>query len=141
MSSQQPIERLPLSQRYQLLLMDSISYIGEEARGQIVVSGSHGGSAAVRYAIPVRPLLAAFNDAGRGKEDAGVTGLTMLADVGLAAVAVQHTSARIGEAQDTWESGVISVVNGPAAQMGFRAGQKLQDAVRAWVQGQSAPNR
>jgi hypothetical protein len=134
MSSQQPIERRTLSAHFQLLLMDSISYIGEDARGQIVVSGSHGGSAAVRYAIPIRPRLAVFNDAGGGKDDAGIVGLTMLEAAGIAALAVQHTSARIGEALDTWESGVISVVNGPAAALGFRPGQALQQAVRAWAQ-------
>ena len=47
-----------------LLLLDSIAFVGGDAHGAVVVSGSHGGSSAARYAIAMRPLLTAFNDAG-----------------------------------------------------------------------------
>ncbi len=116
-----------------IILLDSISYIAEDARDQIVVSGSHGGSAAARYALPVRPRLVVFNDAGVGKDQAGIVGLAMLDEVRVAAVAVAHTSARIGEAADTWESGIIAHVNQAAARLGLRPGMRLQESIaRLW---------
>ncbi len=117
----------------QIILLDSISYIAEDARDQIVVSGSHGGSAAARYALPIRPRLVVFNDAGVGKDGAGIAGLTMLDEAEIAAVAVAHTSARIGEATDTWVAGIIAHVNQTAARLGLRPGARLQEAImRLW---------
>ena len=112
-----------------LMLLDSIAAAGEPARGAVVVSGSHGGASAARYAIAVRPLLTAFNDAGVGKDDAGIAGLSMLQAAGLAALTVSHTSARIGEACSTLEEGIVSHVNAAAAALGARPGQRLRNLV------------
>jgi hypothetical protein len=113
--------------RRPLLLLDSIAAVGPEGAGCVVVSGSHGGSSAARYAIAARPLLTVFNDAGGGKDDAGIAGLAMLQAEGLAAVAVAHTSARIGEAHSTLDDGVISHANAGAASLGARPGLRLRD--------------
>ncbi len=112
-----------------LVLMDSISTIGRADRGAVVVSGSHGGSAAGRFAIAHHPLLVVFNDAGVGKDRAGILALGQLDTAGIAAVAVAHDSARIGDAADTWESGIVSYVNETAADMGLRAGDRLKHAL------------
>ncbi len=122
-------QTISLPSGIRVFLMDSISYITDEAREQVVVSGSHGGSAAARYAIEVKPLLVVFNDAGVGKDRAGIAGLVMLQEWGVAAVAVAHTSARIGDAQDTWEHGVIAHVNARAAEIGLRPGIRVQNAI------------
>ncbi|HFB38803.1 MAG TPA: hypothetical protein ENJ76_00090 [Oceanithermus sp.] len=114
-----------------VFLLDSVTEGGEEQTGQVVVTGSHGGVSAARYALRYRPLLVVFNDAGIGKDEAGVAGLGILEEAGLAAVAVAHTSARIGEARDTWESGVISRANAPAQALGLEPGQKLREAIRS----------
>ena len=112
-----------------VFLLDSVTEGGEEQTGQVVVTGSHGGVSAARYALRYRPLLVVFNDAGIGKDEAGVAGLGILEEAGLAAVAVAHTSARIGEARDTWESGVISRANAPARALGLKPGLSVQEAV------------
>jgi hypothetical protein len=112
-----------------LILMDSISYIAPEDAGAIVVSGSHGGSAAGTYALSVPLAAAFFNDAGGGKDNAGVIALAMLAEHGVPAAAVAHTSARIGDAADTWDNGVISHVNAPAAARSIQVGMTVQTAV------------
>lgn len=120
-------------------VMDSISYVGPEDAGAIVVSGSHGGASSARYAL-AQPLAAAFfNDAGGGKDGAGVAGLALLDTVALPAAAVAHTSARIGDAEDTWAAGVLSAVNQAAAAAGLRAGMALQEAVARLVAGAGAP--
>ena len=51
------------------------------------------------------------------------------ANVRIAAAAVAHHSARIGEAQDAWQHGVISHVNPAAAALGLAVGQRLSTAL------------
>lgn len=112
-----------------LVLLDSVAAVQPDARGAVVVSGSHGGTSAARYALAARPLLTVFNDAGIGKDEAGIVGLAMLQADGLAAAAVAHTSARIGDSQDTWDHGVISHVNEAARALGLAPGQPLKAAL------------
>ncbi len=57
--------------------------------------------------------------------------LLMLQAQGRAAAAVAHASARIGEARDTWEHGIVSRTNAAAHALGLRAGMRLRDAVDA----------
>ena len=116
-------------------LLDSVTEGGPGQTGAVVVTGSHGGVSAARYAAAYRPALVAFNDAGVGKDEAGVAGLALLERAQVAAVAVSAASARIGEAADTWASGVISRVNAPAAALGFRVGERLQRAVERYLAG------
>ena len=120
-----------------LILLDSIAAVGADARGAVVVSGSHGGSSAARYAIAARPLVTAFNDAGGGKDEAGIAGLAMMQAEGLAAVAVAHTSACIGEARSTFDDGIVSHANAAAAALGARPGLRL----REWLLGSERPAR
>ncbi len=115
-------------------LLDSVAEGGAVQTGELVVTGSHGGSSAARYALSFRPLLVVFNDAGVGKDGAGVAGLELLEREGLAAVAVDCESARIGEAADTWDSGVISHANVPAAELGFRVGERLREVAERFAE-------
>ena len=112
-----------------IVLMDSVALIGPEEDGQVVVSASHGGRSAAEYAGRQRPFAVFFNDAGIGKEGAGIAGLRLLEGAGVAAGAVGHLSARIGDARDTWESGVIAHVNRPAREAGFQPGAPLRRAI------------
>lgn len=109
-----------------LVLLDSVTQVGLAHAGQLVVTGSHGGASVVRYARAVRAWLYVFNDAGVGKDGAGIAALDLLAADGIAAVTVAHTSARIGEALDSWEHGVVSRLNAIAAGLGLQAGTPLR---------------
>ena len=112
-----------------VVLMDSISYLDASDAGQIVVSGSHGGLSSGRYAVEY-PLAACFlNDAGVGKDDAGIASLAMLDELGLACATYSSQTARIGDAADAWSSGVVSHVNRTARGLGFAAGERVADAV------------
>jgi hypothetical protein len=95
------------------------------------VCGSHGGVSAARYvlALPVRPHAVFFNDAGIGKDMAGIVGLAMLEQVGVIAAAYSHESACIGDAADGLDSGLLSRVNESAIRAGLRAGQRVTDVV------------
>jgi len=58
-----------------VVAMDSISLIGPENEGAIIVCGSHGGAISGAFAAKHPPALVVFNDAGGGKNDAGFTSL------------------------------------------------------------------
>jgi len=116
-----PIEAPPL------LLLDSVTQVEFGHAGRLVVTGSHGGASVVPYARAVRAWLYVFNDAGVGKDGAGIAALDLLQADGIAAVAVAHSSARIGEALDAWESGVVSHLNEAARALGLRDGAPLRD--------------
>ena len=111
------------------VLMDSVSYITDDNRGDIIISGSHGGTSSARYAIEAPAGAVFFNDAGVGKNSAGIKGLDQLAEKNIIAIAVRHTSAEIANAVDTYRSGIVSHVNRPAQQAGIRPGCAVADAV------------
>jgi hypothetical protein len=93
----------------------------------VLVTGSHGGASVVSYALAARPRLVVFNDAGVGLEQAGIASLAELQDAGIAACTVAHDSARIGEADSTLATGVISFANRAAAALGAAPGRPLRD--------------
>ncbi len=115
----------------QPVLIDSITQVTQDDAGKVVVTGSHGGVSAARYARAVAARLYVFNDAGIGKDEAGIAALALLEAEGRAAATVSHLSARIGEARDSWECGVISWVNAPAQRLGLRPGVALKLALAA----------
>ena len=113
----------------QTFVIDSISAVTFEMRGQIVITGSHGGVSAAHLALAHPPGLAVFNDAGMGLDKAGVKGLEILNEAGVAACTVSHETARIGEAESTLATGRISAVNSRAAAHGIRVGQTCAQAI------------
>lgn len=130
-----PHREVPPGSRLELL--DSIAYATPRMAGAVIVSGSHGGLSAARFAVDARPRLVVFNDAGGGLDDAGVSGLHWLGEQGIAAAAVGHMTARIGEARSTLSDGVVTRVNAPAAALGVRCGMRCEEAVA--VAGASDP--
>jgi hypothetical protein len=113
-----------------VILVDSITKVEQQDVGAIIVSASHGGQSSGEFALAVPLTAVFFNDAGIGKDAAGVTGLGMLDGRGVPACAVSHESGRIGDAADMWEHGIISRVNDAAAKRGARPGMAVQEAIR-----------
>lgn len=120
----------------QVLLMDSTAYADASDAGHIVVAGSHGGIAG-KYGGEVRLAGIFLNDAGFGKDRAGISSQAVFDEMGVPAASYSHLSARIGDGRDAWASGVISSVNRTAAALGFAVGEPLQGAIRR-VFGQAA---
>lgn len=120
--------------------LDSVGKLVPEDAGRILLIGSHGGlhggrvdSALDLAGKPVAAHAAAFNDAGIGIEDVGITRLPELDRRGVAAVTVGHMTARIGDGRSMYATGVISHANRCAVQVGARAGMRLKDWVdRLW---------
>ena len=116
-----------------ILLVDSITEVEAADKGKIVVSASHGGISSARFALEVPLALVFFNDAGIGKDEAGIAALAMLEDCGVPAACISHNSARIGDAHDMWDHGLISRVNQLAETAGIVVGEKLSLAALHFV--------
>ena len=116
-----------------VILMDSITKVSKEDEGQVVVSASHGGSSSGEFALEVPLKAVFFNDAGVGKEDAGIAALQMLQARSIAGGTVSHLSARIGDSQDMWDHGVISHLNDAARALGLSVNERLDVALKRLV--------
>jgi hypothetical protein len=123
-----PLSEGPLSALAPILTVDSITRVGPEAAGAVVVNGSHGGVYAAYVAAKLGVGAAIFNNAGVGRENAGIAGLDYLEAVGLPAAAVGHDTARIGDGSDMMARGVITHANHAAIALGGRPGMTCRDA-------------
>lgn len=111
-----------------IVTLDSNSMIRPEHKDAVVLTGSHGGLVGDLPAVK-HPVLAAFyNDAGVGKDQAGISRLPWLEEHGIAGAAVSAASARIGVGLDTYQSGVISFVNGLGQALGIKEGMTAKKA-------------
>jgi uncharacterized protein YunC (DUF1805 family) len=125
---------LPVTQLPTVLIADSITRVGTDAAGAVVINGSHGGIYATYLAAKLRVAAAVFNDAGVGRDEAGIAGLDYLAGLGIPAAAVGHETARIGDGSDMMARGLITHANSPAIALGCHAGMACRDAAAALQQ-------
>ena len=108
--------------------VDSASLLNSDDVGQILLTGSHGAlmGCEIASAIKYAGLACAFNDAGVGIDEIGITRLPALDGRNIAAVTVDCHSARIGDARSMWQTGIISHLNKTAADLGVKVGDSLQ---------------
>jgi hypothetical protein len=111
----------------EMVVLDSATELTRDHKDKIIVTGSPGSLSAGRYALEFPPKLIVFNDAGVGKDNAGIAALAQLEHFGIAALTVSAASARIADAEDALACGVISHLNKQAAQFGIGVGKLLQD--------------
>ena len=109
-------------------IADSITKLGPQFRGTVLIAGSHGGSYCGYLAALAGLRGVIFNDAGVGLDNAGIGALDYLQQVGMAAATVAHTSARIGDGADMFARGQISHCNTAAKVLGCTAGQPCREA-------------
>ncbi len=114
---------------------DSITKLGSQLRGTVLIAASHGG----RYCGYLAALSGLrgviFNDAGVGKDNAGIGSLDYLQGLGLAAATIAHTSARIGDGADMLKRGRISFCNEIARALGCEEGQMCGEAAEVLCNG------
>lgn len=122
-----------------ILVLDSITRLDESFRGKVLVAGSHGGVYASYLAALGRLRGVILNDAGVGKDNAGIGGLAYLDEMGMAAATVAHTSARIGDGADMMRRGVISHANAHATVAGCTVGMACR-AAAGCLQNASIPD-
>ncbi len=116
---------------------DSITKLGPQFRGAVLVAGSHGGSYCGYLAALAGLRGVIFNDAGIGLDNAGIGALDYLQRLGMAAATVAHTSARIGDGADMLTRGQISYCNATAEALGCTVGQICQEAAEIMQGGKA----
>ena len=104
------------------ILASTITTLPADIAGRVIVTGSHGGLYSGYLVLAAQARAAIFNDAGVGKDRAGIAALDLLQGHGKAAAAVSHNSARIGDADDMIAAGTISTANAIAAACGVTPG-------------------
>jgi hypothetical protein len=116
------------------LLAASVTKLASDAKGAVLITGSHGGRYPGVLAVSAGVRAAIFNDAGSGKDAAGIAALADLQALGIAAATASHQSCRIGDADDMMARGRISHANAAALACGVAIGQSCAEAAR-WLEG------
>lgn len=120
----------------QVICTDSIAFgLAVDRDRNVLCTAGHTGRSAVPYLERVRPLGFICSDGGRGRNDAGIAGLTIADGLGVAGATVDARTARMGDGLSTYHDGIISACNAAAAARGVRVGQPASDAARLLAAG------
>lgn len=119
-----------------IVLADTATKLGPEARGAVIVTGSHGGRYAGYLTLKMHPRAVIHNDAGIGKDEAGIAVLAMSAALEVAAATASHASCRIGDAADMIARGRISRANAAAARLGIVPDMSCREAAHRLLAAQ-----
>lgn len=112
----------------EVFILDSATQFDERHAGQVVITGSHGGVYPGYLAAKAHVLGVTFNDAGVGKDQAGVASLPYLDQLGIPAATIGYLTARIADGADIARRGVVSRVNETAKVLGCAPGQPVHGA-------------
>ena len=122
------------------LIFDSVTHLDDRHRGCVAHCASHGGVYAGYFAAKMGVAGVILNDAGIGREAAGLAGVKLLDDLGVPAAAISHRSARIGDGADGAARGRISFANSAASKLGLTVGQTCRDALSLLANADLAPS-
>jgi uncharacterized protein YunC (DUF1805 family) len=111
-----------------IVVADSAAAMDESTKGDVFVDGSHCGINVGEMTVHSGVGAMIGNDAGMGKNNAGIAALKMCDEQGIPAAAVAAMSAKIGSGMSTYEQGQISVVNAAAKKLGVSAGMSAREA-------------
>ena len=120
---------VPLSLPAATIVLDSVTHLQPEHCGRAALCASHGGRYAGWYAADRGVGGVILNDAGIGREGAGISGLEFLAGLRIPAACVSHRSARIGDGRHMLANGVLSFVNEPGRALGLEVGMTAEAAM------------
>ena len=111
-----------------VVVADSVTKPTADWCGAVLVAGSHGGVYAAYCAVRAGVRGVILNDAGKGKDDAGIGGAGYCDDISMPFAAVDTMSARIGDGADMAHRGVISTANRTARDLGVQPGLTVAEA-------------
>jgi hypothetical protein len=104
--------------------------ITEKIPNDVICSGANSSRVMSDGVIRMGAKGAIANDAGIAKNNSAVEGVMLLGERGVPAASVSTLSARLAEGLSTWNDGVISVLNPPAAARGVKVGMTAKEAAR-----------
>ena len=106
-----------------------------DCRGNVLISGSYGGEYNAWHAAKWGLRGVVLNDAGIGKDEAGIRGLAWLDAIGLPGAAADAWTCHIGDAQHMLAHGTISRVNRAASRLGCIPGQSVRSCAERMQAG------
>lgn len=111
-----------------IVLADTATKLGSAARDGVIVTGSHGGRYAAYLTLKAHPRAVIHNDAGIGRDEAGIAVISMAQALGVAAATLSHATCRIGDAADMMARGIVSRANTMAVALGVKPGMSGREA-------------
>ena len=114
-----------------LVVTDSIVFALPEDSNNVLVTAGHTGRSGAAFLLEVSPHGFICSDGGRSKNDAGIAGLAIVEEHGLAGAACDAWSAPIGDAFRAYDEGVVSACNEGARRRGVEVGMRVDDAAKA----------
>ncbi len=122
---------LEVASKGRILAIWGLPYLGKgEFPNDVFALATHSARVAAEHAFRWNVKAWVANDAGPGKNNSGIDGLSICGDKGMPAAAVSAMSARIGDAMSTWNTGIISAANEPAKAKGVMVGMTAKEALR-----------
>ena len=135
-----PSEKATLPLSNASIALDSVTHIVPEHRGLAAFCASHGGAYSGYYAARMGIGGIILNDAGVGREEAGLGGVRLLEALGVPAATISHRSARIGDGVDGLARGVLSFANAPARSLGLVPCMPCREALQRLASARLAPS-
>ena len=117
-----------------LIIADSVTAVTDRNKGDVLVCGSHCGANVGQIAAANKIGALIGNDAGMGKNNAGIAGLAVCDAHEIPAAAVASMSAVIGSGESTYEEGTVSSINLSAARLGVSKGMSAKAAANRFLE-------
>jgi len=126
---------MPAPSDVRIVTASSSAQAGEDCRGQVLISGSYGGEYNAFHAAKWGLRGVVLNDAGVGRDRAGVKGLDYLDRIGLPAATADVMTCHIADGDHMLASGIVSHVNAAAQALGCAVGQSVRDCAERMTHG------
>jgi hypothetical protein len=114
----------------QIVVAHTVTKLGPECEGRVVLGASHGGVYATYLAVKARARGVILNDAGRAKDDSGISGGAYCQELGIPYATTDTMSCKIGDGESAVAEGVISFANPLAQSLGVKVGMSAIEAAR-----------
>jgi uncharacterized protein YunC (DUF1805 family) len=127
-----------------IFTVSASSQVNEGHRGHVIVSGSYGGEYNAYHAGKWGLRGVVLNDAGVGRDNAGIKGLSYLDAIGLPAATADAWTCHIADGEHMLAHGIVSHVNAAAARLGCKVGETVRAVAERMrsappVEGELAP--
>jgi uncharacterized protein YunC (DUF1805 family) len=136
----EPILEIPLveevfsSEHGRIMTMGSVNFATEDHAGDVVCGGSHQSRISAELSARYNLRGCICNDAGVGKDEAGISGISVLEAKGIPGAAVSTVTAKIGDGNSTYYDGVITALNDSARKLGVVEGMPTTEAARLMLE-------
>ena len=112
----------------EIIVTDSIVFALPEDSNNVLVTAGHTGRSGAKFLLEVSPHGFICSDGGMSKNKAGIAGLELTQEHGLAGACCDAWSAPVGDAFKAFEEGTISACNAIASERGVEIGMTVKEA-------------